>query len=152
CETQGTLFFDICKILEVKRPVAFLLENVRNLRSHDGGKTFDIIMRSLADMGYHVDARVIDARHWVPQHRERVYIVGFRQETAFRIQDIPAPTDRPPVLAAVLHPENGSEKPQPGYTNADGQVDRKYTLTSHLWKYLKDYKKKHEEAGNGFGF
>jgi DNA (cytosine-5)-methyltransferase 1 len=152
CETQGTLFFDICKILQVKRPVAFLLENVRNLRSHDGGKTFDIIMRSLRELGYHVDARVIDAQHWVPQHRERVYIVGFRQETAFKIDDVPLPQAKPPVLATILHPENGTEKPHPGYTTATGQVERKYTLTSHLWTYLKNYKKKHEAAGNGFGY
>jgi DNA (cytosine-5)-methyltransferase 1 len=152
CETQGTLFFNICRILQVKRPVAFLLENVRNLRSHDGGKTFDVIMRSLNDLGYHVDARVIDARHWVPQHRERVYIAGFRHETAFRMQDVPVPSTNFPVLASVLHPEDRSERPHPGYTDGEGKVERKYTLTSHLWKYLKDYKKKHQKAGNGFGF
>lgn len=151
CETQGTLFFEICKILQIKRPYAFLLENVRNLRSHDGGKTFDVIMRSLKELGYQVEARVIDGRHWVPQHRERVYIVGFRSETAFHIEDVIVP-NADPVLSSILHPENGSEKPQSGYTTADGQVERKYTLTSHLWKYLRDYKKKHEAAGNGFGF
>ena len=151
CETQGTLFFEICKILQVKRPYAFLLENVRNLRSHDGGKTFDVIMRSLKELGYQVEARVIDARHWVPQHRERVYIVGFRSETAFRIEDVAVPNTFP-VLSSILHPENGSERPQVGYTTAEGLVERKYTLTSHLWKYLRDYKKKHEAAGNGFGF
>jgi DNA (cytosine-5)-methyltransferase 1 len=152
CETQGTLFFEICKILQVKRPVAFLLENVRNLRSHDGGKTFTVIMNALKELGYHVDARVIDAQHWVPQHRERVYIAGFRHETAFRMQDVPVPAGKAPVLSSILHPENGSETKHPGFTDARGQVDGKYTLTSHLWRYLKNYKEKHQAAGNGFGF
>jgi DNA (cytosine-5)-methyltransferase 1 len=151
CETQGTLFFDICRILQIKRPVAFLLENVRNLRSHDGGRTFSVIMRSLAELGYHVKACVIDARSWVPQHRERVYIVGFRQETAFRMEDVAIPAASP-RLSSILHPEDGSEGPLPGYTDSNGCVERKYILTSHLWKYLRDYKKKHESAGNGFGF
>jgi DNA (cytosine-5)-methyltransferase 1 len=151
CETQGTLFFEICKILQGKRPYAFLLENVRNLRSHDGGRTFDVILRSLREIGYEVEARVIDARHWVPQHRERIYIVGFRSETAFRLNDVAVPNTFP-VLSSILHPENGTEAAQAGYTTASGNVERKYTLTSHLWKYLRDYKKKHEAAGNGFGF
>lgn len=151
CETQGTLFFEICKILQIVKPTAFLLENVRNLRSHDGGRTFDIIMRSLEELGYRVQWRVIDARYWVPQHRERVYIVGFLGETAFRFEDIKVP-DAAPVLASVLHPEDGSETPEPGYTTSTGQVEAKYQLTSHLWKYLQDYKRKHEAAGNGFGY
>lgn len=152
CDTQGTLFFDICKILQVKRPLAFLLENVRNLRSHDGGKTFTIIMRSLKELGYQVESRVIDARHWVPQHRERVFIVGFLRPTAFRIDDIAVPTGKAPVLSAVLHSEDGKEAPQPGFIQSNGAVEKKYTLTSHLWSYLKRYKEKHEAAGNGFGF
>jgi DNA (cytosine-5)-methyltransferase 1 len=152
CDTQGTLFFDICKILQVKRPLAFLLENVRNLRSHDGGKTFTVIMRSLKELGYDVAFRVIDARHWVPQHRERVFIVGFLRPTAFRIEDIAVPAGKAPVLSSVLHPENGSEAAQPGFTTPSGAVEKKYTLTSHLWSYLKRYKEKHEAAGNGFGF
>lgn len=152
CDTQGTLFFDICKILQVHQPTAFMLENVRNLRSHDGGKTFDVIMRSLRELGYSVKERVIDARHWVPQHRERVYIVGFRGDTAFSIDDDITVPDAAPVLASVLHPENGKEIPQPGYTTADGLVESKYRLTGHLWQYLKDYKKKHQAAGNGFGY
>ncbi|HEV7715775.1 MAG TPA: DNA (cytosine-5-)-methyltransferase [Steroidobacteraceae bacterium] len=153
CDTQGTLFFDICKILQVKRPLAFLLENVRNLRSHDGGKTFTVIMESLKELGYQVDTRVIDARHWVPQHRERVYIAGFLEPTAFRIQDIALPSGKPRTLSSVLHPENGSEGVHAGFTTApSGSVDRRYTLTTHLWNYLKRYKEKHAAAGNGFGF
>jgi DNA (cytosine-5)-methyltransferase 1 len=153
CKTQGTLFFEICRILETKRPPAFLLENVRNLRSHDGGKTFEVIMESLRELGYHVDAHVIDGRHWTPQHRERVYIMGFREEVPLKLREIALPAGPAPTLRTVLHPEDGSEKPQPGYTTGPkGLVDEKYTLTRHLWKYLQDYKKKHEAAGNGFGF
>jgi DNA (cytosine-5)-methyltransferase 1 len=152
CETQGTLFFDICKILEVKRPLAFLLENVRNLGSHDGGKTFKVIVRSLQELGYHIDVRVIDAQPWVPQHRERIYISGFRHPTAFTMDDVPVPAEKGPVLASLLHPEDGTESGQPGYTTEQGLVDRKYTLTSHLWRYLRAYKEKHQAAGNGFGY
>jgi DNA (cytosine-5)-methyltransferase 1 len=152
CETQGTLFFDICRILQVKRPLAFLLENVRNLGSHDGGKTFKVIVRSLQDLGYHIDVRVIDAQHWVPQHRERIYIAGFRQATAFTMDNVAVPVGSGPVLRSILHPEDETESPQPGYTTERGLVDRKYTLTSHLWRYLREYKKKHQAAGNGFGF
>ena len=152
CETQGTLFFEICKILQVKRPLAFLLENVRNLGSHDGGKTFKVIVRSLQDLGYHIDVRVIDAQQWVPQHRERIYISGFRQATAFTMDDVTAPAEKGPVLGSILHPEDGTERAQPRYTTEQGLVDRKYTLTSHLWRYLREYKEKHQAAGNGFGF
>jgi DNA (cytosine-5)-methyltransferase 1 len=152
CETQGTLFFEICNILQVKRPLAFLLENVRNLGSHDGGKTFKVIVRSLQDLGYHIDVRVIDAQQWVPQHRERIYISGFRQATAFTMDDVAVPAEKGPVLGSILHPENGTESAQPGYTTEQGLVDRKYTLTLHLWRYLREYKEKHQAAGNGFGF
>lgn len=152
CETQGTLFFEICKVLQVKRPPAFLLENVRNLASHDGGKTFKVIIRSLQELGYQIDVRVIDARYWVPQHRERIYIAGFRRSTAFRMEDIQLPAKPAPTLDSILHPESRAEAPQPGYTTANGAVDSKYTLSSHLWKYLRNYKEKHIAAGNGFGF
>lgn len=152
CETQGTLFFDICKIIQIKRPLSFLLENVRNLGSHDGGKTFKVIIRSLEDLGYHIDIRVIDARQWVPQHRERIYIAGFRQPTAFTMDKVIAPQGSAPLLQSILHPEDGSEGPHAGFTDNRGLVDRKYTLTSHLWRYLKAYKEKHKAAGNGFGF
>jgi DNA (cytosine-5)-methyltransferase 1 len=152
CETQGTLFFDICKILHVKRPLAFLLENVRNLGSHDGGRTFKVIVSSLQDLGYHIDVRVIDGRQWVPQHRERIYIAGFRQPTAFTMEDVAVPAEKGPVLGSILHSEDGTESPQPGYITERGLVDRKYTLTSHLWRYLREYKEKHQAAGNGFGF
>jgi DNA (cytosine-5)-methyltransferase 1 len=152
CKTQGTLFFDICEILRVKRPTAFMLENVRNLRSHDRGNTFRVIIDSLHELGYEVDYEVIDAASWVPQHRERIFIVGFREATAFTMKMVEVP-ERAPVLNTVLHPEDGSESPEGDFTTApEGKVNAKYVLTKHLWRYLRAYKEKHEAAGNGFGF
>jgi DNA (cytosine-5)-methyltransferase 1 len=153
CETQGTLFFDICRILETKKPLAFMLENVRNLRSHDQGRTFKVIIRSLTDMGYTLDCRVIDAKVFVPQHRERVFIVGFREPTAFTMDMVKIPDGPGPRLGQILHPEDGSESPEGDYTLGDlATVNPKYTLTAHLWKYLRDYAAKHQAQGNGFGF
>jgi DNA (cytosine-5)-methyltransferase 1 len=152
CDTQGTLFFDICRIIEAKKPAAFLLENVRNLTSHDKGRTFQVIMNALHELGYEVDKRIIDARAWVPQHRERIFIAGFRKPTAFTMDLVKVP-DAGPALEAILHPEDGSEQPEGEYTvGAMAAVNDKYTLTKHLWSYLQAYKKKHEAAGNGFGF
>jgi DNA (cytosine-5)-methyltransferase 1 len=153
CETQGTLFFDICRILESKRPLAFLLENVRNLRTHDKGRTFDVIQRSLRELGYHIDIEVIDAKQWVPQHRERVFIAGFAEKTGFDFGQVTRPAGKPPTLCSILHPQNGTERPMPPYT--DGKraiVSPRYTLTDHLWRYLQAYREKHQAAGNGFGF
>ncbi len=133
-ETQGTLFFDVCRIIAHHQPRAFLLENVRNLVSHDKGNTFRVIRRTLEeDLGYHVKAQILDARKVVPQHRERIYIVGFREVTNF---DFPLIPDLKPRLRDILEPE----------------VDGKYTLSDHLWTYLQDYAAKHKAAGNGFGF
>ena len=129
CETQGTLFFDICRILEAKKPLAFMLENVRNLQSHDQGRTFKVIIRSLADLGYTVDCRIIDAKAFVPQHRERVFVVGFRQPTAFTMDMVRIPDRAGPRLKQILHPEDGSESPEGDYTQSDmATVNPKYTL------------------------
>ena len=152
CETQGTLFFEICKILEVKRPIAFMLENVRNLRSHDKGRTYSVIIGSLRELGYQVSECIIDAKPWVPQHRERIFIVGYRESTAFTMKRVLIPEGRP-TLGAILHSEDGSEKCEREYTvGALASVNSKYVLTAHLWQYLRDYKRKHQAAGNGFGF
>jgi DNA (cytosine-5)-methyltransferase 1 len=153
CETQGTLFFDICRILEVKRPAAFMLENVRNLRTHDKRRTFEVIERSLRDLGYTVKSEIIDAKPWTPQHRERIYIVGFREETAFDFSQMNMPKGSAPTLAKVLHPENGTESPEAPFTEgAKARVSSRYYLTDHLWAYLQAYRDKHRAAGNGFGF
>lgn len=137
-ETQGTLFFDTAQIIDYHKPPAFLLENVKNLESHDGGRTFDTIIKVLTqDLGYHVQHRVISSEPWVPQKRQRIFIVGFKNPTTFDFKALQLPpADKGPKLGSILEPE----------------VDPKYTLTAHLWKYLQDYKKKHNAAGNGFGY
>lgn len=135
-ETQGTLFFDVAKIIKHHQPEAFLLENVKNLQRHDKGRTFAVIMNTLRELGYHVSTRVISARPWVPQGRDRIFIVGFRDEASFSFDDMHVPEGPAPTLQSILLKD----------------VDPKYTLTDHLWQYLQNYKKKHEAAGNGFGF
>ena len=155
CDMQGTLFFDIARILRDKRPAAFMLENVKNLRGHDKGRTFEVIRKTLTeDLGYHIDYRIIDAQNFVPQHRERIFIVGFKEPTAFSWEDLELPDlEKAPRLSRILHPEDGSEKPRGEYTLGNqAKVNKKYTLSNKLWKYLKDYAAKHKAAGNGFGY
>ncbi|WP_286692314.1 MULTISPECIES: DNA (cytosine-5-)-methyltransferase [unclassified Brevundimonas] len=153
-KTQGTLFYDVARIIKHHRPAAFLLENVRNLVGHDKGKTFQTIKDVLEkDLGYKIDFRVIDGRHWTPQHRERIFIVGFREDQGFRFADMKVP-EAAPKLREILHREaDESEIPDQKYTVGNsGRVADKYTLTDHLWNYLQRYKEKHQAAGNGFGF
>jgi DNA (cytosine-5)-methyltransferase 1 len=156
CKTQGTLFFDVARIIQEKRPRAFLLENVKNLERHDKGKTFSVILETLKnDLGYHVEYRVIDAKHFVPQHRERIIIVGFESETEFdwSMARLPTIGKSSPTLDAILHPQNSSEESEEPYTTGKkARVNPKYTLTDHLWTYLQNYAAKHKAKGNGFGF
>lgn len=155
CDMQGTLFFDVARIIKHHRPKAFLLENVKNLKSHDQGRTFDVIMKTLQeDLGYQVHTRIIDARSWVPQHRERIFLVGFREENDFSLDDLRL-TDPAsgPRLSSILHPEDGSELADGHFVEgAQGKVSSRYTLSDHLWGYLQDYAEKHRLKGNGFGF
>jgi len=153
-ETQGTLFFDVARILKEKRPAAFLLENVKNLTSHDKGRTFQVILRTLTEeLGYRVWHKVIDAGHFVPQHRERIVIVGFRDDVPFSWADLALPAKGAVRLKAILHPGNGTEAAEAPYTlGPDAIVNGKYTLTDKLWQYLRGYADKHRAAGNGFGF
>jgi len=154
CEAQGTLFFDIAQILHVKRPHAFVLENVKNLRGHDKGRTYEVILKTLTDeLGYHVYPKVIDARHFVPQHRERIFIVGFREPLGFDWTDVPIPHGDDPTLVEALHPQKGTERAEKDYTvGAKARVNKKYILSDKLWKYLQDYAAKHRAKGNGFGY
>jgi DNA (cytosine-5)-methyltransferase 1 len=154
CEAQGTLFFEVARILAYHRPRAFVLENVKNLLSHDRGRTFDVIRRVLAeDLGYTVDWRVIDARCVVPQGRQRVFLVGFDGASGFSMNDLQLPPEEEwPTLKAILHPEDGTETPEYPYTRLLGFVEDRYTLTPKLWAYLQAYAKKHREKGNGFGY
>ncbi|KGN30540.1 DNA-cytosine methyltransferase [Knoellia sinensis KCTC 19936] len=151
--TQGTLFFEIKRILEAHRPRAFLLENVRNLVSHDRGRTFDVIRHALEDeLGYNVQWRILDASAWVPQGRRRIYIVGFDGATDFDFETL-TPPDAHPTMSSVLHPEDGSERSEEPFTlGPSALVNPKYTLSPKLWNYLQGYARKHREAGNGFGF
>ncbi|MBO8093651.1 MAG: DNA (cytosine-5-)-methyltransferase [Prosthecochloris sp.] len=153
-KTQGTLFFDVARIIEHHRPKAILLENVKNLGSHDKGKTFGVICDTLRELGYFFDARIIDAIHWVPQHRERIFIVGFREDCDFSFDRFEYPTaTEQPVLQSILHPENGSEPEEAPWTiGPTGKVSEKYTLSDRLWEYLQRYAEKHKARGNGFGF
>ena len=154
-KTQGTLFFDVARIIAAKRPAAFLLENVKNLTSHDRGRK--VILDALQnELGYEVHWKVVDGQHFVPQHRERIYIVGFRSKTDFTWDDLKYP-DHQPVLADILHKTDGTEPylPWDGEKYFDfehNKVQDKYTLTPRLWQYLQDYKKKHEALGHGFGY
>ncbi|GJG98555.1 DNA (cytosine-5-)-methyltransferase [Cupriavidus pauculus] len=150
CKTQGTLFFDVARIIAAKRPAAFLLENVKNLKSHDKGRTFKVITEALEELGYWVadveadgadDPKIIDGQHFVPQHRERIVLVGFRKDLGvhegFSLRDVektfPA---KKPKLADIL----------------EEKVEDKYILTPKLWEYLFNYSLKHKAKGNGFGY
>lgn len=155
--TQGTLFFDVARILAEKRPAAFLLENVKNLLSHDKGRTFQIMLDTLRDeLGYEVHYRVIDGRHFTPQHRERILIAGFREPSAFSWDALRLP-ENGPRLGSILHRTDGSEPVlswdgERFFDHAAWRVQPRYTLTPRLWTYLQDYAKKHRAAGNGFGY
>jgi len=153
CETQGTLFFDVCRIIEAKQPAAFVLENVKNLKSHDKGKTFKVITEALDDLGYDVadlefegpnskDPKVIDGKDFLPQHRERIVLVGFRRDLelidGLTLNNIKKP-DQKPLFSDLLD-------------NLDDEMKSKYTLTPRLWEYLYEYAKKHQAKGNGFGY
>lgn len=155
CNAHGTLFFEIARILEFHRPKAFLLENVKNLISHDKGRTFDVIRNTLEDeLGYQINYRVLDAKGFVPQHRERIFVAGFREPNDFKFDNIELPNPKTgPRIGNILHPEDGTEKPEAPYTySSAAKVDDKYTLSDHLWRYLQSYAEKHRAKGNGFGF
>jgi DNA (cytosine-5)-methyltransferase 1 len=138
CDTQGNLFFNLASIAAIKRPPVLFLENVKNLQSHDKGRTWRVILETLEDMRYRVFAKVIDAAGYVPQHRERVYIVGF--DTDVFGQDPPFEFPLPPTEKLRLR------------DILEHNPESRYTLTDHLWKYLQAYAKRHQEKGNGFGF
>lgn len=137
-ETQGTLFFDIARILKHKKPKAFMLENVKNLVSHDKGNTFKVIKNTLIELGYSIHYQVLNSKHFVPQNRERILIIGFRkdifnEEENFKFPKLPEPTKQ---FREIL----------------EEKIDPKYTLSDKLWNYLQEYAKKHKAKGNGFGF
>ncbi len=137
-ETQGTLFFDLARIIKAKKPKAFMLENVKNLVSHDKGRTFEVIYNTLDELGYSVHFRVLDGKHFVPQHRERIIIVGFDRKVFkgnenYKFPDLPKPKM---IIREIL----------------EAEPNAKYTLSDKLWNYLQNYAAKHKAKGNGFGF
>jgi len=138
-KAQGNLFFNIASILKELRPPAFLLENVKNLERHDKGNTFKVIMDILEkELNYKVQYKIIDGKGFVPQHRERIFIVGFDGKTDFSWDDFQHPGSTAKTLKDILLP--------------DTEVDDKYILSDNLWLYLQNYAAKHKAAGNGFGF
>jgi len=156
-ETQGTLFFDVARIIAEKQPRAFLLENVKNLQSHDKGRTFDVIHNTLTkELGYQVFYKVIDGARFVPQHRERIIIIGFRDPVIFDWDMVDLPEKGNHLLEEVIHKKDDEpilDWDGSNYYDYDKRKPLdKYTLTDNLWTYLQNYKKKHQEAGNGFGF
>ena len=137
-ETQGTLFFDVARIIDAKRPKAFMLENVKNLKNHDKGRTFKVIENTLKNLNYNLHVQILDGKYFVPQHRERILIIGFDKnifngEENFTFPEMP---EEKKAFKSIL----------------ESNPDIKYTLTPKLWNYLQDYAKKHKEKGNGFGF
>jgi len=158
CKIQGTLFFDVARIIKEKQPKAFLLENVKNLISHDKGRTFRVIKETLEDeLGYQIFHKVIDAKGFVPQHRERIYIVGFKDDTDFSWNAFRAREPDHMTIGDILHPQNGTEDVAKVtlsrfIVGKKGKVHGKYTLSDKLWNYLYDYAAKHKAKGNGFGY
>lgn len=140
---QGNLFFEIQRIIKARQPAMILLENVKNLKSHDGGRTFATIARIIdQDLGYTLSDQVIDGAHWVPQHRERIFLVAFRDpQLHARLDTMLLPSFPRPRLADILH----------GWAD-DIVPDSRYVLTPHLWEYLQNYAARHRAAGNGFGY
>jgi len=133
--TQGTLFFEIKRIIRDKKPAVFLLENVKNLKRHDNGNTYRVIRDTLEkELNYTIFDEVLDADSYVPQHRERIFIVGFREPAFFTFPHY-EPQEKPKFRDIL-----------------EKKIPEKYTLTDHLWNYLQDYSKKHKARGNGFGF
>ena len=137
-KTQGTLFFEVADIINRHRPKAFYLENVKNLTSHDKGRTFKVITETLEELNYSIHYKVIDGKHYVPQHRERIMIVGFDKNLYHGEENFEFPEDGEPINAIkdILLPN----------------PDPKYTLTDKLWDYLQNYAVKQKAKGNGFGY
>lgn len=141
-QAQGTLFFEIAELLKLKRPPAFMLENVKNLEAHDGGKTFEVIRRTLEnELGYIVNWKIVDGSKWVPQHRERIFIVGYNPDLInITKEEIIIPSE----------PEPGFKRKELKSIIRSDVTD--CTLGPGTWASLERHKKHHEEAGHGFGY
>lgn len=137
-KTQGTLFFDVADIINRHRPKAFFLENVKNLMSHDKGNTFKVIKGTLEELRYSIHYLVMDGQTYVPQHRERIMIVGFNRDIFHGEEQFTFPKQEQTIrsIKDILDPN----------------IDDKYTLSDKLWNYLQNYAEKHRAKGNGFGY
>lgn len=137
-QNSGHPVFDVAEIIRRKRPKAFYLENVKNLQSHDKGRTFHVISNTLQELGYNIHYQIMDGKYYVPQHRERIMIIGFRNDLYQGKETFTFPVKEDPHLKIrdILDPN----------------IDAKYTLTDKLWLYLQNYAKKHQANGNGFGY
>jgi DNA (cytosine-5)-methyltransferase 1 len=138
-ETQGTMFHEVVRLASSANTAVLLLENVKNLRTHDQGRTLKVILRTLDEAGYNVFHKVIDARAWVPQHRERIFLVALRRSVFgdFATFDFPLEPRSRPVLDESFF---------------DTSPDPSLTRSEHVWTYLQEHARKHREAGNGYGF
>ncbi|WP_372773864.1 DNA cytosine methyltransferase [Mangrovibacterium sp.] len=129
---QGNLFFDILRIVDVKRPKAVFLENVKNLRSHDKGRTFETIKTMIKELGYSFSSEVVNSQTRVPQRRQRTYMVCFRDATIN--YKFPSFEGEPIPLRSIL----------------ENSVDEKYTISDRLWQGHKNRSKRNLERGTGF--
>lgn len=139
-DTRGTLFFDVAEIIKRKQPKAIFLENVKGLRNHNGGKTLATILNVLRnDLGYFVpEPQIINAKDFgVPQNRERIYIVGFRNDLGIESFEYPKPTNIKVAFSDI------KEKEVP---------PTKYFLSTQYMQTLINHKARHEGKGNGFGY
>jgi len=155
CKDQGNLFFEAARIIEAHRPKVVVFENVKNLISHDRGNTYQVIMSTLEKLGYTVTSQLLNAAAWVPQNRQRVFIVGVKGDDPCALDTIGTPeAEEWPKLETILHKADGTEAAEHPYTYGTKHlcVADKYVLTDHMWTYLQDYKRKHQAKGNGFGF
>ncbi len=138
-DTRGTLFFDVARILKEKRPAAFLLENVKNLKSHDHGRTFKVIMNTLHDLNYEVSYALFKARDFgAPQNRERIYIVGLNKDKVknSNLFEFPIPPKPKTRVGDIL----------------EEHVDSKYTISDKLWAGHQRRKRENKAKGKGFGY
>lgn len=146
-DTRGTIFFDIVRIAKEKQPAALFLENVKNLRSHDKGNTFKLIKKSLDDLNYWHKDYLINAQYFVPQKRQRIYIVALRKDLFTQAEfDI--------LCKDIEHKyELKQQNSLPKFGDIlEKKVDSKYTLSDKLWSFLQAHATKHSNKGNGFGF
>tara|TARA_B100000989_G_scaffold12734_1_gene8658 strand:- start:1217 stop:2134 length:918 start_codon:yes stop_codon:yes gene_type:complete len=134
-DTRGTMFFEIARILDHHKPKAILLENVKGLRGHDKGKTFKTIITILHELGYQtLEYKVLNAKEFgLPQNRERIFIVGFREYSFFQFPE-------PPMIETKVG------------DILEDNVQEKYTISDKMWKSAKKRKERNRKKGYGFGY